>query len=185
MSPSELRAAMSLAAIFGLRLLGMFIILPVFALWAQGRAGWSLTLAGVAMGIYGLVQATLQIPFGWLSDHRGRKRILYLGLALMAAGSFLAASSDSPWIVIAGRAVLMAMFVVVPIALVNDGLPAAQHWWVYLGAMAAGFVLMLPVIIGRAPARERASFLVAIAIIAVSLALLMLQLDRLAGVVVA
>jgi MFS family permease len=298
MSPSELRAAMSLAAIFGLRLLGMFIILPVFALWAQGRAAWSLTLVGVAMGIYGLVQGCLQIPFGWLSDHHGRKRLLYIGLGLMAAGSFLAAASDSPWVVIAGRAlqgagaisgvaiatvadltresqrgkamaivgstigaafalsfvvaptlehavglrgifvltgvlvllamgvvrwlvpeppshgsapdarallrvlrdpelvrlnigifaihaVLMSMFVVVPLALVRDGLPAAQHWWVYLGTVGAGFILMLPAMFGRAAAHERRVFLASIATVAASLVLLMLQLEHLPGVITA
>ena len=298
MSPSELRAAISLAAIFGLRLFGMFIILPVFALWAHGRPGWDLTLVGMAMGIYGLVQGALQIPFGWLSDHRGRKRLLYIGLAIMAAGSFLAASSESPWVVIAGRAlqgagaisgvaiatvadltrdsqrtkamaiigstigaafalsfvlaptleqlvgvrgifvltgvlvllamgvvgwlvpdpqpvarapdaraflrvlrdpelvrlnvgifalhvVLMAMFVVVPLVLVQDGLAASQHWWVYLGAVGAGFVLMLPAIVGRAAAHERTVFLVSIATIAASLVLLLAQLDQLAGVIVA
>ena len=59
MSPDELRASLSLAAIFGLRLFGMFVILPVFALYAEGRPGWTLTLAGIAMGAYGLTQALL------------------------------------------------------------------------------------------------------------------------------
>ena len=68
MSPRELRASFSLAAIFGLRLFGMFVILPVFALYAEGRPGWTLTLVGVALGVYGLTQAVLQIPFGYWSD---------------------------------------------------------------------------------------------------------------------
>src|SRR5687768_2956289 len=83
MSPDELRASLSLAAIFGLRLFGMFVILPVFALWAEGRPGWSLTLAGIAMGAYGLTQALLQIPFGWLSDRHGRKPVIYVGLLVL------------------------------------------------------------------------------------------------------
>ncbi len=103
MSRSELRAAVSLAAIFGLRLFGMFIILPVFAVWASARPGWTLSLAGIAMGAYGLTQALLQIPFGWLSDRHGRKRLLYLGLALFAAGSFACALAQTPWMLIAGR----------------------------------------------------------------------------------
>src|SRR5258705_11982801 len=103
MSPRELRASLSLASIFGLRLFGMFIILPVFALWAEGRPGWSLQLAGIAMGAYGLTQGILQIPYGWLSDRHGRKRLLYLGLALFSAGSFACALADSPWMLIAGR----------------------------------------------------------------------------------
>src|SRR6185503_17751736 len=104
MSPRELRASLSLASIFGLRLFGMFIILPVFALFAEGRPGWTLTLVGVALGAYGLVQGLLQIPFGWLSDRLGRKPVIYAGLAVMAAGSFLCAVAESPAMVIAGRA---------------------------------------------------------------------------------
>src|SRR5881394_3290395 len=103
MSSRELRASLSLASIFGLRLFGMFIILPVFALHAQGLPGWNLTLVGIALGAYGLTQAILQIPFGWLSDRRGRKPVLYFGLTVFAAGSFVCASVESPWLVIAGR----------------------------------------------------------------------------------
>jgi len=74
MSPAELRASIGLAGIFGLRMLGMFIILPVFALYAEHLPGGdSHTLIGVALGAYGLTQAVLQIPFGWLSDRIGRR----------------------------------------------------------------------------------------------------------------
>src|SRR5437762_10090209 len=86
MSARELRASLSLASIFGLRLFGMFIILPVFALYAEGRPGWTLTLVGIALGAYGLTQAVLQVPFGWLSDRHGRKPILYFGLVIFATG---------------------------------------------------------------------------------------------------
>ncbi|MGZ5652175.1 MAG: MFS transporter, partial [Usitatibacter sp.] len=103
MSSSELRASVSLAAIFGLRLFGMFVILPVFALYAEGRPGWTLTLVGVALGAYGLTQAILQIPFGRISDRRGRKPMIYIGLVLLATGSFVCAIGESPWVVIAGR----------------------------------------------------------------------------------
>src|SRR5436190_4122948 len=103
MSPGELRASLSLASVFGLRLFGMFIVLPVFALWAQGRPGWDLALVGIALGAYGLTQALLQIPFGAASDRRGRKPVMYFGLALFAAGSFACAASDSPWSMVAGR----------------------------------------------------------------------------------
>ena len=81
----------------------MFVILPVFALHAQGRPGWTLTLVGVALGAYGLTQAALQFPFGWLSDRRGRKPVIYLGLAILALGSFVCAAAESPWMVILGR----------------------------------------------------------------------------------
>jgi MFS family permease len=103
MTASELRASISLASIFALRLFGMFVILPVFALWAENRPGWDLTLVGVALGIYGFTQGMLQLPFGWVSDRRGRKPVMYFGLVLFALGSFLCASSDSPWGVILGR----------------------------------------------------------------------------------
>src|SRR5436189_3048256 len=92
MSAAELRASISLASIFGLRLLGMFVILPVFAIYAETLpGGQNLTLVGIAIGAYGLTQALLQIPFGSWSDRYGRKRVIYAGLALFAAGSFLAA----------------------------------------------------------------------------------------------
>jgi len=296
MTSRELRASVSLASIFGLRLFGMFIILPVFALWTQGRPGWSLQLAGIAMGAYGLTQGILQIPYGWLSDRYGRKPLLHAGLAIFAAGSFWCASGESPWAMIAGRivqgagaisavtlamtadltregqrtkamaiigstigavfavsfvaapflersigvrgifaltgalaiaamavvrwvvpdapaqkrsvplaavckaltdpelvrlnfgifalhAVLMALFVVVPVAMVKAGLPAPDHWLVYLSAVGAGFVLMLPAVIGPASLHERPVFLASVATVAVAIAVLAAQLASLAGIV--
>lgn len=104
MSARELRAAVGLAAIFGLRMLGLFAILPVFALYAVGlQGGGNLTLVGFALGAYGLSQALLQIPFGRWSDRFGRKPMLYVGLGLFAAGSLVAAASSSLHGVILGR----------------------------------------------------------------------------------
>jgi MFS family permease len=104
MSPVELRAALSLSSIFGLRMLGMFVILPVFAIYAEGLPGGdNLTLVGIAIGIYGLTQAILQIPFGWWSDRYGRKPVIYVGLAVFAAGSFVAALGVNIYVVILGR----------------------------------------------------------------------------------
>ena len=297
MSAAELRASASLASVFALRLFGMFVILPVFALWAEGRPGWNLTLAGVAMGAYGLTQAVLQLPFGWLSDRRGRKPVIYVGLAMLCAGSFLAAASESPWLVIAGRmlqgagaisatvmalvadltredqrtkamaiiggtiggvfalsfaagpfltrlvgvpglfaitgvlalaaiavvrfvvpdeppglhdtermafrellrdpelarlnvgifalhAVLMALFIVVPVALARAGLPAADQGWAYLGTVFAGFVLALPAFLMHAR-QERPIFLAAIFTVLVSIGVLMARLDSLATILAA
>ena len=298
MSSAELRASASLASVFALRLFGMFVILPVFALWAEGRPGWDLTLAGIAMGAYGLTQAVLQLPFGWISDRRGRKPVIYVGLAMLSAGSFLAAASESPWLVIAGRmlqgagaisatvmalaadltresqrtkamaiiggtiggvfalsfaagpfltrlvgvpglfaitgvlalvaivvvrfavpdeppglrdgagrmafrdllrepelarlnvgifalhAVLMALFIVVPVALAHAGLPAAEHGWVYLGTVAAGFVLALPAFLLHSRA-ERPTFLAAIFTVMVGIGVLMARLDSLATILAA
>ena len=105
MTASEIRAGASLAGVFGLRMLGLFFILPVFAVHAPDYAGGdNLTLVGIALGAYGLTQAILQIPFGAASDRWGRKPIIYAGLMLFAAGSFLAASAGDIWTVIAGRA---------------------------------------------------------------------------------
>lgn len=296
MSREELRSSLALASIFALRLFGMFIILPVFALWTQGRPGWSLQLAGVAMGAYGLTQGVLQIPYGWLSDRVGRKPMLYVGLAIFAAGSFICAFGEDPWVMIAGRivqgagaisgvaiatvadltresqrtkamaivgstiaavfaisfvlapflehaigltgifamtgvlvlcamgvvrwlvpdapvsprassaaafagifrnvellrlyvgifvlhAVLMAIFVVVPVALVQAGLPAAEHTWIYLGCVGAGLVLMVPAIVGRVASHGRVIFLVSVALIVAALALLAAELHSLVGIV--
>lgn len=295
MSPRELRASLSLASIFGLRLFGMFIILPVFALHAEGLPGWNLTLVGLALGAYGFTQAMLQIPFGWLSDRHGRKPILYIGLAILALGSFLCAVAESPAWVIAGRmlqgagaisgvtiamtadlthesqrtkamaivgstigamfalsfvagpflhhaigvpgifaltgvlafvamavvrwlvpdapaqrrvaggsafakalrdpeiarlnvgifalhAVLMALFVVVPGQLVRAGVSPLDHWAVYLGAVLAGFVLMLPAILGPAASHERPVFLASVATVALSIVVLAAGGSSLAGI---
>jgi MFS family permease len=104
MSPEELRASISLAGVFGLRMLGLFIILPVFALYAAQLGGTqSHVLVGVALGAYGITQAILQIPFGWLSDRFGRKPVIYFGLVLFAIGSFVAAMADNIYLVILGR----------------------------------------------------------------------------------
>ena len=105
MSPAEIRAGASLSAIFGLRMLGLFFILPVFAVHAPQYAGGdNLLLVGIALGAYGLTQAILQIPFGMASDRLGRKPVIYVGLLIFASGSFLAASATDIWTAIAGRA---------------------------------------------------------------------------------
>ena len=104
MSPAELRAGASLAGVFGLRMLGLFLILPVFAVHAPQLAGGdNLTLVGIALGAYGLSQAILQIPFGMASDRWGRKPVIYAGLVIFAGGSLLAAAATDIWTAIAGR----------------------------------------------------------------------------------
>jgi predicted MFS family arabinose efflux permease len=100
----EGRAAAGLAGIFALRMLGLFMILPVFALYAHDLAGATPLLVGLAIGAYGLTQAVLQIPFGLLSDRIGRKPVIYGGLVLFALGSVIAATADSIHWVIVGRA---------------------------------------------------------------------------------
>ena len=81
MTPGERRATVGLAGIFGLRMLGMFIVLPVLALYAETLpGGHDHTLVGLALGAYGLTQAILQVPFGWASDRCGRKPVIVAGL---------------------------------------------------------------------------------------------------------
>ena len=104
MKPQEFRAAAALAAVFSVRLLGLFMIYPVFAAYAGTLAGANPYLIGEALGIYGLSQGLLQIPFGLLSDRIGRKVMIVLGLVLFGAGSAVAAISTTIGGVIIGRA---------------------------------------------------------------------------------
>lgn len=102
MTPAERRAGMSLAAIFALRMLGLFLILPVFTVFAKTLPGGDdLALVGFALGAYGLTQAVFQIPFGAASDRWGRKPLIVVGLLLFAVGSFVAAwAPDMTWIIV-------------------------------------------------------------------------------------
>ncbi len=106
MSPAELRATIGLSGVYGLRMFGLFIILPVFAFYAEELPGGdNYTLVGIALGAYGLTQAILQIPFGWLSDRIGRKPVIYLGLILFVIGSLVAAAATNIYWVILGRVI--------------------------------------------------------------------------------
>jgi len=106
MSAEERRTGASLASIFALRMLGLFLILPVFAVYAKGLPGGdNRALIGLALGAYGLTQAFFQIPFGIASDLWGRKRVIVIGLLLFALGSFVAAwAPDLHWIIV-GRVI--------------------------------------------------------------------------------
>lgn len=283
MNPRELRASLALAGVAGLRMLGMFIILPIFGIYAeQLRGGGSHTLIGLALGAYGLTQALLQIPFGGLSDRWGRKRTIYMGLVLFALGSFVAAAATDIYVMILGRVlqgagaissavialaadltrdeqrtkamavigmtigatfslslvvgpmlgraigvpgvfamtgvlalaavavvrwvvpdppparqrrsvpeeerllrllrnpelarlnwgvfvlhgVLMALFLVLPFALRDAGLPVSQHWQIYLPVMVAALLLMLPVLlISERRGKQKPAFLVAVCVL--------------------
>ncbi len=105
MNQLERRAAYGLAGIYGFRMLGLFLILPVFALYAENLDYATPVLVGLAIGIYGLTQAVLQIPFGLLSDRIGRKPVIVAGLLLFALGSIIAAMADDIWFIIIGRAI--------------------------------------------------------------------------------
>ena len=103
MNSAERSSVFSIAGIYALRMLGLFLILPVFSLYAEGLAGVTPMLIGMALGAYGFTMAMLQIPFGWLSDRIGRKPVITAGLLIFAFGSVVAALADSIWGVIIGR----------------------------------------------------------------------------------
>ncbi len=103
MNSLERRAVASIAALYGLRMLGLFMVLPVLSLYAAGYAFSTPALIGFAIGVYGLMQALLQLPLGYLSDRVGRKQIIIAGLLLFSAGSLLAGSADNIYQLIAGR----------------------------------------------------------------------------------
>jgi len=104
MTPGELRATWGLGTVFSLRMLGMFMVLPVLTTYGMALQGASEALIGLAIGIYGLAQAVFQIPFGLLSDRIGRKPLIVGGLAIFVIGSVISALSDSIWGIILGRA---------------------------------------------------------------------------------
>lgn len=91
----EIKAIAAVGLIMAIRLLGIFLILPVFSVYAEKYPGADLALAGIAFGIYALIQSVLQIPFGWLSDKIGRKPVLIIGLAIFAIGSLICGIADN------------------------------------------------------------------------------------------
>lgn len=99
----EKRAVFSLALVLMLRMLGLFMLLPVIALVAGAMDGQTPLLVGLAVGIYGLTQAALQIPFGILSDRIGRHQVMWLGLSIFIAGSLLAWQATDIYWMLAGR----------------------------------------------------------------------------------
>jgi MFS family permease len=127
MSAAELKAAISLSAVFFLRMLPLFMILPVLSLAGSSYQSSTPQLLGLALGIYGLTQASLQIPFGMLSDRFGRKPIICLGLIIFVAGSLLAAMTDSIYGLILGRALQGAGAVAAAIMALAADLTTEQH----------------------------------------------------------
>ena len=106
MTPHERRASLGLAALFGLRMLGLFMLLPVFALAAAGMPGGDdPALIGLALGAYGMTQALMQIPFGLASDRIGRRTAVLVGLGLFVLGSVICALAESVDVIVIGRAI--------------------------------------------------------------------------------
>lgn len=127
MTPLEQKAAYSLASIFMLRMLGLFMILPVFSLYAEELEGSTPLLIGLAVGMYGLTQALLQIPFGMLSDRIGRKPVIIAGLIIFALGSVVAATADTAIGVVIGRAIQGAGAIAATIMALAADLTREEH----------------------------------------------------------
>lgn len=104
-TPQEWRTSGVLSGVYALRMLGLFLVLPVLAFHAAGLAGSEKSMwIGLIMGAYGLTQACLQLPFGMLSDKIGRKKTIYMGMLIFVVGSFLAALAETPWVLMLARA---------------------------------------------------------------------------------
>jgi len=127
LSPIEKRAAGSLASIYALRMLGLFMIFPVFSLYGQQLEGNTPLLIGLAIGAYGLTQAIFQIPFGMLSDKIGRKPVIVAGMLIFALGSIIAALSDSIYGVIMGRIIQGSGAVAAAVMALAADLTREQH----------------------------------------------------------
>jgi MFS family permease len=156
MSPAEVRAGAALAGVFGLRMLGLFLILPVFAVHAPQLAGGdNLTLVGIALGAYGLTQAILHIPFGTASDRWGRKPLIYIGLLVFAAGSFLAVAADDIWTVIAGRSLQGAGAISSVVVALAADLTRDQHRTKVMAMIGAMIGLVFALSLVAAPALYR------------------------------
>lgn len=144
------RGVAALTAIYITRMLGLFMIFPVFSLYANELAGANKTLVGIALGIYGLSQGLLQIPCGWLSDRYGRKPVIAGGLALFVAGSLLAACASDIYMMIAARAVQgMGAIAAVALAYATDITPPEKlgKTMAMLGA-SIGIAFVLSLILG-------------------------------------
>jgi len=152
MSALEIRASLSLASLFALRMLGLFLILPVFAVHAQQLVGGANhLLVGITLGAYGLTQGILQIPFGMAADRYGRKRIIVLGLALFAIGSFVAAIETNIYITIIGRAIQGTGAISAAVMALAADLTREQHRTKAMAAIGSSIGLTFAVSLTVAP----------------------------------
>lgn len=150
MTPAERRTGGVLAAIFGLRMLGLFLVLPVFTLLARELPGGDdVMLVGFALGAYGLTQAFLQIPFGMASDRWGRKPVIVFGLLLFAVGSFIAAAAPNIHVMILGRVLQGAGAISAAVSALAADLTREQHRTKVMAMIGAsiGLVFALSLVI--------------------------------------
>ncbi|MDO6460748.1 MFS transporter [Granulosicoccaceae sp. 1_MG-2023] len=150
MLPVERRAAASLALVYSVRMFGLFIILPVFSLYASDYEGATPMLLGLALGIYGLFQALLQLPFGFLSDRIGRKPVILAGLTLFFLGSVVAACADSIGALIFGRALQGSGAIAAAIMALAADLTREQHRTKMMASLGAsiGVAFMVSLVAG-------------------------------------
>ncbi len=154
LSGSEKRTISGLSLIFALRMLGLFMILPVFSLSAQQYSHSTPLLIGLAIGAYGLTQALLQIPFGMLSDRIGRKKVIFFGLILFALGSVLAAMADSIYTVIAGRLLQGSGAIAAVVMALTADLTRDQHRTKAMAAIGISIGLSFSVALASGAALE-------------------------------
>ncbi|MCX8005017.1 MAG: MFS transporter [Burkholderiaceae bacterium] len=152
MSTRELRTSAVLAAVYGLRMLGLFLILPVFAVHARALPGGEDALAiGLALGIYGLTQGLLQLPFGVASDRFGRRPVIVAGLALLAAGSVIAAfATDVLWVIV-GRAIQGAGAIAAAVTALVADVTREQHRTTAMAIVGASIGLAFALALVVAP----------------------------------
>ncbi|WP_300452819.1 MFS transporter, partial [Accumulibacter sp.] len=152
MNSAEKRAGVSLAAVFALRMLGLFLILPVFSLYAQELpSGKDMALVGMALGAYGLTQACLQIAYGAASDRFGRKPVIVFGLLIFAAGSFLAAFASDIYAIIAGRVLQGAGAISAAVTALAADLTREQHLTKVMAMIGSSIGLVFAVSMVGAP----------------------------------
>jgi len=149
-SEQEKRSGYSLAMIYAVRMLGLFMILPVFALYAESLPNSTPVLAGIALGIYGLTQGLLQIPFGMLSDKFGRKPVIAMGLLIFMAGSLVAAYSDTIYGIIFGRALQGSGAIAAALMALAADLSREEHRLKMMGfiGVSIGFSFALSMVLG-------------------------------------
>ncbi len=150
LNPTEKRAAASLASIYSLRMLGLFMIFPVFSLYGQELEGNTPLLIGLAIGAYGLTQAIFQIPFGMLSDKIGRKPVIVAGMLIFALGSVIAAMSESIYGVILGRIVQGSGAVAAAVMALAADLSREEHRFKIMATigMSIGFSFAVAMVLG-------------------------------------
>ncbi len=150
MNSAERKAVLSLAGLYSFRMMGLFMVLPLLTLYAGDFVGATPFLIGLALGVYGLMQAVLQIPLGFLSDRVGRKPVIIGGLLLFAAGSLIAAQADTIWGLLLGRVMQGAGAIAGTLmALVADlTRPEQRTKAMAIVGVSIGFSFMLAMIVG-------------------------------------